>query len=957
MRCQRAALAIALPVVPAAGLRAAVLGLGGRRLRPRRGGRRRRRDERRGRPRRPRRQRRRGQGPPGRPRSSAAPAWRAMRPSSQPQRRAVARGAAGRVRRRRRHARSAADRRRPPPRRAPPRAARPRPRRRHPRRRARRPARRPQRACRRQADRPATRATRARARGHRQGRRARSAEGAGRARAGQGTRPRQGEGARREARPGQAGRRRSASRKPAKAKARQRQRRRQRPRRRAPAKPPKPAKAPKAPETPTPPAARDAAPGQSAAVPPGQAKKQADARRRSRRPPGRGSQPSPRRGVVERRCANPDGRAARPAIVLHRKGYPWSSHRLFRPALCTFAAAVLVVALAGPAAAQDTRVSIGSPTSPFSQNKQNEPAVAIDPSNPTVVVAGANDNIDMEACNAGPDNDCPFTGGVGVSGVYFSSDSGRSWTQPTYTGLSARGCLGVAGPRSRLHADDRARSAPCPTTPSTTWSPTATRRSPSGRSRRPTDGFSYAERVAPVLRQPDLGHPRHGPFKGAEAIAVSHTDDVAAAATGGNAAWSDPVIASRQTSALFSDKEQVWADNAASSPFFGNVYVCYAAFRGNGNGFTNQPLDVLDLPRRRRQLDPAPGHAGHQQHHEPQRLRPLGLHRAHGLARRRLRLRLPVRLQPDDGGRGPDPDDPLLRRRRALGAPGEHLHRLRHLQRLRAVDRPLRRGRRRRRAQRPLARSVGRHRQRRAERRRCLQPARAHLGRRRDGLNHEHVMFSTSTSGGEPAGRRCARSSAPATAATTRRPRSRPTAPTSGSSTTPSRSRSRTSAIGADERPAADRPGPARDGLRRRRRAPSRAAHRGASGDARGSSQNDLAAEFLGDYVYAAATGRYGVSVWNDVRDAADCPADRPVPPGPARRGGGHRPADRRGGGAARRERGGRGSPAPRSPGRPAGVPGELRQLRHLRLVEPGRARRPTRGATPGPNLPTSRAS
>ena len=256
--------------------------------------------------------------------------------------------------------------------------------------------------------------------------------------------------------------------------------------------------------------------------------------------------------------------------------------RVFRAAMALAAATALVVAGLATAATLDTRVTTGNAGSPFSQNKQNEPAVTVNPVDPSMLVAGANDEIDLEACAAGNRTSCPFTGGVGVSGVYFSSNGGASWTQPTYTGWSARGCLGptacapASGPIGTLPGyleaglvsggDLALAFGPKPGSDGTfSW----------GNGQR----LYYANLASnfSAVRSETA-------FKGSEAVVVSRTDNVAAAAAGDASAWKAPVIISKQNSALFSDKEGLWVDNAASSPHFGNAYVCNVAFRGNGAG-------------------------------------------------------------------------------------------------------------------------------------------------------------------------------------------------------------------------------------------------------------------------------------------------------------------------------------------------------------------------------------
>jgi len=547
---------------------------------------------------------------------------------------------------------------------------------------------------------------------------------------------------------------------------------------------------------------------------------------------------------------------------------------LARSATALAAVLLALTAFAGTTSAQtggDSRVTAGSPSTPFSQNKQNEPAVAIDPMNPNVVVAGANDNIDMEACNAAEDNTCPFTDGVGVSGVSFSFDSADTWTQPTYTGLSARNCLGVVGDTD----------PPCePTTgpigtlpnydtaglvsdgdPALAFGPT------------PANGsFSWDNGSRLYYANLASALPGQAPFNGPEAIAVSHTDDVEAAATGSNSAWSAPVIASKQSGSKFSDKEQVWADNAESSPFFGNVYVCYAAFRGNGRGGgTNQPLDVITSTDGGATWTDRQVTSGAN-----------NIHTTNGFGRSGCTVRTDSKgvVYVFDYQFAFDPATAAAGTIQMIKSTDGGRHWSRPVDVQTAFD-----------LCNNVEPSIGR----------CVEDgvagARDDLGPApsvdiangaptgsdatdqivmtwvdgRDGTNHEHVMFTSSTNGGrtwtpaatiERAGDR-GYYSAPAIS-----PNGTDVYLVYNAWLTPFRD--------GTEGPTNDRQlvgvvlhADVTGGVV----GAFSEIHRGEPGDARGSSQNNLAAEFLGDYVYAAATRTYGAAVWNDVRDAADCPA------------------------------------------------------------------------------------
>ena len=513
----------------------------------------------------------------------------------------------------------------------------------------------------------------------------------------------------------------------------------------------------------------------------------------------------------------------------------------------------------------DTKVSVGSSPSPFSPNKQNEPALAVDASHPNVLVAGANDEIDEEACNAGPDTDCPFTTGVGVSGVYFSFDSGTTWVQPTYTGWTARNCQGVVGDTD---PGCQAQVGPIGTLPWYFENGLVSDGDPAVAfgPRRGSDGkFSWGNgsRLYYANLTSNFGPTRRDEtFKGFEAIAVSRTDDVRAAAASSKNAWQPPVLISRQSSTSFGDKEQIWADNAATSPFFGNVYVCWASFRSVGRG-APAPLTVAVSSDAgdtwtQHQLTPA---ANNSQRNPMDgctvRTDSSGVVYVFGVAT------LPpsgesfeLMVRSFDGGQTwaqpvavvgpvtqPGVIDPILGRPVIDGVAGARSD----LAPAPSVD---------------IANGA---------------PTGADATDRivmtyvSGSLAAPQVFFTESANGGDAwlapraigsAGDR-GLYAAPAIS-----PSGQDVYVVYNAFTTPYRTNTTDPRVlvgvvmHADSSAFANTPTGAFTEL-----------HRGTPGDPRGSSQNDLRGEFLGDYVYAVATRTYGAGVWNDARNAADCPA------------------------------------------------------------------------------------
>lgn len=176
---------------------------------------------------------------------------------------------------------------------------------------------------------------------------------------------------------------------------------------------------------------------------------------------------------------------------------------------------------------------------PFPTNKQNEPSLAQNPTNPLNLIAGSNDEIGEPACtNITPPSSCPFVPGVQSSGFYASFNGGKTWPCQGLIDLSAFNEYSFGDPSQAFDSKGNAYYG----------------------------GLAFP--FPPSTEQAATGQ---------------QADFFVAKSTDGGCHYASAAKVSGSSPAIFDDKDAITADSNPSSPFHDNVYASWTKFTTGGD--------------------------------------------------------------------------------------------------------------------------------------------------------------------------------------------------------------------------------------------------------------------------------------------------------------------------------------------------------------------------------------
>lgn len=175
---------------------------------------------------------------------------------------------------------------------------------------------------------------------------------------------------------------------------------------------------------------------------------------------------------------------------------------------------------------------------PFPTNKQNEPSLAQNPTNPLNLIAGSNDEIGEPACTNTTPSSCPFVAGVSVTGFYSSFDGGKTWPCQGLISLTPFHEYAFGDPSQAFDSQGHAYfgTLAFPTPPTT-------------------------EELATGVQ----------------------ADFFVAKSTDGGCHYSSVAKVSGASPAIFDDKDAITADANPTSPFHNNVYATWTKFTTGGD--------------------------------------------------------------------------------------------------------------------------------------------------------------------------------------------------------------------------------------------------------------------------------------------------------------------------------------------------------------------------------------